>query len=40
MEAVVHVNGKPVKINVQRPEDAAIIQNMLENPVILGECPC
>ncbi|HMK60912.1 MAG TPA: hypothetical protein VK452_07180 [Dissulfurispiraceae bacterium] len=40
MEAVVQINGKPVKVNVQKPEDAAIIKNMLENPVILGTCSC
>jgi len=38
MEAVVQINGKSVTISVQTPEDAAIIQHMLENPVILGTC--
>lgn len=40
MEVVVQIDGKPVAIQVQEPEDAAIIKNMLENPVILGCCSC
>ncbi len=40
MEAIVQIDGKPVKISVEKPEDAAIFQNMLENPVILGTCSC
>jgi hypothetical protein len=40
MEAVIQIEGKPVAIQVQSPEDAAIIKNMLENPVILGRCSC
>jgi len=37
---VVQIDGKPVAIQVEKPEDAAIIKNMLENPVILGSCSC
>ncbi len=40
MEAEVQIDGKPVIIDIQKPEDAAILQSMLENPVILGTCSC
>jgi len=35
--AIVEINGQRIALTCQHEGEAAILQNMLENPVILGK---